>query len=126
MNIDSAIQKSLQLRDKIKEIESSHKEELAPYKEAKNTLDNAILALLQKSGVQSAKSDHGTAYLSTRTSSPVTDWEEFREFVVKEELWHLLYQRASTKAVEEYLEETGDIPPGVKVSREITLNVRKS
>lgn len=63
----------------------------------------------------------GTAYRTVRTSASVGDRDEFFGFVEAEGAWELLEVRASKKAVEQYKEHHGDLPPGVNWSEMQTV-----
>lgn len=123
--IQDVIQAYIHLRDKVDEIKKRQTEELRPLRDKMATLEGWLLNQMQESGASSFSCEFGTAFQSVRTSSKVEDWEEALAFIRKEELWHMLERRVAKTAVEEYLEANGELPPGISVSRDMTVNIRR-
>lgn len=126
MTLDQMVAKYVQLRDKLAAIVKDQKDALAPYNVAMATLENWMLDGLNKSGLDSAKTPHGTAYKSTRTSTKVMNWSDTLAWIRDKEAWDLLEARVSKTAVEAIMTETQQPIPGVSVTRETTLNVRRA
>lgn len=120
------IDKYIQLRDRMNEIKDRHKQELAPYNDAMLKLENFFQKVMDDTGLENLKSEKGTAYKTTQSSVTVADWDAFRDYVVENQAWYLLEHRASKKAVEEVLEDSGDLPPGLNINRTLKVNVRRS
>lgn len=117
----------LNLRAEKKSIADRHKEELAPYNAALEKLETFFMAQMDGQGSDSISvREVGTAYRSSRTNCIVTDFDAFRKFVQERSLWHMLQARASAEAVTAYMQETGEIVPGTKISTIATINVRKA
>jgi hypothetical protein len=81
---------------------------------------------MQATGLENLPGGGGTAYRTTRTSVTVDDWDTFLGWVREHNAWHTLERRASKLAVEEYLEEQQELPPGLSLARAVAVNVRKS
>lgn len=111
------------LRDKCKAILA---ERVKPLNEEMKTIEIDCLRHLQEIGGDSIKTPEGTAYKSTRASAKVDDFEAFAAFVNREQLFHFFEKRASKEAVMDYIESTGDTPPGVSINSELTVNIRRS
>lgn len=126
INITDLVDRYIQLRDKKAEIMNAAKAKCARIDDALDKAEAALLAFFQTNGMDSASCGAGTAYTATRTSATVQDWDQTLEFIKGEEAWHLLEKRVSKKQVEEYVEANGDLPPGIKWSSEIIVNVRRS
>lgn len=126
MKVDVLIAKYVELREKKARMDEEHKQRLAPINKAMDTLEAYILKNFQESGVESARTDAGTAYISEKSSTTVADKEAFLNFVKQSEAWHLLDVRALKTAVEEYLTVNQTLPAGVNISRVIGINVRKA
>jgi hypothetical protein len=118
------IERYLQLRAKVAQIEERHKGELAPFTKVREQLENLLLAHLNESGADSTKCPAGTAYKSTATSVTVKDWAATLSFIQANNLWDLLEARVSKTAVVETIEETKKPVPGVQISRATVLRVR--
>ena len=111
------------VRDAIDATKKRHAAEIAPLAERLDKLERLALAHLNSSGANSIKTDHGTAYKSERTSVSVGDAEAFEAFT--EAHPELREIRASKSAVERYIDEQGEVPPGLNISREVRVNFRK-
>lgn len=125
MPIGGRVAQYLQLRDKKAEIAKRHKEELEPYNRALAILENLFQQSMDQQGLENLKTDAGTAYKSTVGTVSVADWDAFFGYVREHDAWHLVEKRPAKTAVEEVLEETGELPPGLDYSRTIKINVRK-
>jgi len=75
--------------------------------------------------VDSFKTDEGTAYRVTKTRYSVGDWQEFSAWVLENDMLQCLEKRPAKLAVQEVLEETGELPPGLTVFSEVDMQIRK-
>lgn len=126
MDITTLTEKYLKLRDHKAGLKAKFTADTAAIDHALETAEAAILAFFQEHGMTSASCANGTAYQSTRTSATVADWDAVLGFVKTNERWDMLERRVAKKAVEDYVEAEGDLPPGVNWKSEITINVRRS
>ena len=55
----------------------------------------------------------------------MADFEALKAFVLENDAWELLQARVAPTAVDAYLEDTGELPPGVNLSRVLKIYVRK-
>lgn len=118
-----AYRKLREAKDKLKK---QHTEEMKPLLSKMYTIEVWLLKQLNDAGCDNFGSPDGTAYKATRTSVKVEDRDAFIGFIKENELWHLLDARAGKKAIEEFVDETGDTPPGIAVSQDITVQIRKA
>lgn len=125
MDMQEAVAGFIRLRDLKARAEAEHKEKLKPVVEAMDKLEAFMLKELNGMGGDSVKTAAGTAYKSKRVSVSVADWLAFKAFTDERGLDHMINHSANKTAVEEYLEETGQLPPGLNRSVEIVVNVRK-
>ena len=126
MTLDKAIASYVKIRDRKKELEARHAEELAPVNTMLDRLEAFMLDAMDQAGLNSIKSVHGTAFKSTRTSAKVLDWDLTLDFIREHEAWDLLERRVSKKAAEAIIEETKEPIPGVDTTSEIVINVRRA
>lgn len=120
------VEKYILLRDKKAEIDKRHKAELAPFNLTMGQLEAFMTDDLNNTGGESLRTEHGTIFKSTRTSATVKDWPLTFEYIQKHDAWDMLEHRVSKTAVLAAIEETGQPVPGVSVSQETTLNIRRS
>jgi hypothetical protein len=127
MNVNEAVDKYLQVRALKEALEASHKEEMSRYNKVLQGMENMLLKLLNDQGAQHIATTFGTVYKKEKGSAKISDWDAFLDFVKQHHLWHMLPHRVVLSAVDEYQSENkGQIPPGVDLRREITVNVRSS
>lgn len=124
-NADELIRTYVALRDKIRDIEKAHVEQLRPYREALAYREANLLEALDRAGLQHMKSPHGTAFKSVRTSAKVVDWPATLGYIREREAWDLLEARVSKTAAVAITEDTKQPIPGVEISSELTINVRR-
>lgn len=122
--LDKLVQKHLKIREHIATEEKAHKEKLRPYRDAQAKIEAAILQFFDETGQQSAKTAHGTPYVSLRESISVASRDDFLDYVRDNEAWDLLENRVSKTAAKAYMEEHEELPPGLSYRAERTINVR--
>ncbi len=116
----------IKLRDLKKQVKERHSEELRPINERMSAIENAMLEMLNKVGTESARTKAGTVYRSQRTSVKVQDWDEALRYVLDNGYHHMLVRRLSPEGVKDLLENTGELIPGVSLSTDLTVGVRRS
>jgi hypothetical protein len=124
--MDQVIAAYIHLREEKDKLSKKQKEEMAPLTDKMNKLLAWTHQQLQSQGQKNARVDSGTAFLQTDISVTVEDWDAVWNFVVSNGLKALLERRVSKGVVQEYIESTGEVPPGVKVTSEISCHIRKS
>lgn len=67
----------------------------------------------------------GTAFLQNVTSVTTEDWDATLAWIKAQESWEFLEHRVSKTVVQDYMESTGEVPPGVRVSTEVEVRVRR-
>jgi hypothetical protein len=90
-------------------------------------LEAKLLEVFNTTGMDSIKTEFGTAYTSTRTTASVADRDVFMDYVKAHEEWSLMEIRASASAIKQFQEASdGDLPPGINLAVERTVNIRRS
>ncbi len=125
ISIDQLVEMYRKLREKKSEIDQEYKARLTKVREKQEVIENAILKFFNETGLESAKTPHGTAYVSTVMNARVADRDTFFEFVRRNDAWDMLESRANKTAVREYIEEAGETPPGVDTAQIRKINIRK-
>jgi len=123
--IEQGVAGYIKLRKLKQEMQERHKEELAPINKKMNTIETWLLGQLQKENADNIKTPSGTVYQSTLVKPKINDWSSLLDHIKQHELWGMLEHRVSKAAVEEYMESTGDAPPGVEITRETFARIRK-
>jgi len=125
-DMQTLVEKYVQLRDKKAELDKAHKEKMAKFNDAMKELESRLLDNLNTMGVESARTPNGTAYRTVRSSVKVEDRDAFLQFVKENGQWEFLESRANKPAVENYLEEQEELPPGLTINRQSVVNIRRS
>jgi phage host-nuclease inhibitor protein Gam len=126
MKLSEAVEIYIKLRDQKVQIKAEFDARIAPLNEKMEKLEAKLLEVFNKTGMDSVKTEFGTAYASTLTTASVADREVFMEYVKANEEWSLLEIRASKPAVEQFRTEHQDIPPGITLREERVVKIRRS
>lgn len=126
MKLSEAVSLYIQMRDKKAQMKADFEASIAPLNEKMEKLEAKLLDVFNKTGMDSVKTENGTAYTTTRTTASVADRDAFMEYVKANEEWSLLEVRASKTAVEQFKAVHDDIPPGVSIREERVVNIRRS
>lgn len=125
LTTEKAIEKFIILRDQVAAIKKRQSQELAPFTGAMDILEAWLLSDLEAANVEAMRASTGTVYKSIRTSATVKEWSKTLTYIRENLAWELLEARVSKLAVEAILEETKQPIPGVQLTREVLVNVRK-
>ena len=128
MKLDELVANYIKLRDKKSLLKKQYDEKVAKVDAVMDKMEAIILKTFQDSGIDSARTDAGTAYISTRTSATVASREELFQWIQEdfEERSIFLENRVSKVAVEQFKAATDDLPPGVNFRSEIVVGVRRA
>lgn len=122
---DRLTAKYIALRDFKERVDSEAKEKLAKIKLAMDTIEAEMLTFLNQSGQESAKTESGTFFKKMGTSAKVVDRDIFLTFVMDHEATNFLENRVNKTAVDEYIAEHGTLPPGIDVTKVVTVSVNR-
>lgn len=125
MTIQELVARYIETRDKKEAFARQYKDKVAKYDAALAKMEGLLLRTLDSSGMESVKTEAGTAFLSSRTSATVADRDAFIGFVIANEAWVFLENRVSKSAVEQHVDAYDTPPPGVNLRIERTINIRR-
>lgn len=126
MKLSEAVELYIKMRDKKAELKAEFDAKVAPLNEKMDKLEAKLLDVFNQTGMDSVKTESGTAYTTTRVTASVADKDVFMTHVRENDDWGLLEVRASKTAIEQYRSVHDDIPPGVSMREERVVNVRRS
>ena len=115
----------VKIRDSKKVIQDRHKAELEATNAKLALIESGLLNMLNADGVESMRTENGTAFKKTMVKATVRDRELFFNYVVENDLMHMLSSAVSAPAVREFIEANGEAPPGVAVNTVLTVNIRR-
>ena len=119
-DMNQLIEYYVALRDRKKEIQTKHKEELEPIDAGLMKLEATMQAKLNELGVEKAGGDAGTVFTKTNVSVNVEDWDSVLDYVKSNEAYDVLERRVSKAAAL----ERGDVP-GLRTTQVKTIQVRR-
>jgi hypothetical protein len=125
VTVDEVVKGYIKLRDKKNLMKKDQAEQLRPISEKMSLLENWLLRDLQTRKVQSQKTAEGTAFISTVAAATVKDRDALFEFIKANNMYDLLENRVSKTVVADYLEETGEVVPGVDYQQTQVVRIRR-
>lgn len=127
MKLSEAVSLYIQMRDKKAQMKAEFDAQVAPLQEKMDKLEAKLLDVFNKVGMDSVKTEFGTAYATTRSSASVADRDTFMEYVKANEEWALLEVRVSKTAVDQFRSANdNELPPGINIREERVVNIRRS
>lgn len=124
VNVETVIEAVKKIREQRSALASSYKEEDDLLKGKLEKLNTWLLSYMQKSNATQIGSPHGTAYIKTNLKGNCSDWPTYWDWMAENRRFDMVEKRISMKAVNEYYEETGELPPGVSVTPELVVQIR--
>lgn len=127
MKLSELVEKYIALRDKKAKMKAEYEAQVKNVEQVMDKIEAKLLEVFDSTGLESAKCETGTAYVSVRTSASVADKDAFMNYVKDNGEWSLLEVRASKTAVDQFKAANDDqLPPGVSWSAERVVNFRRS
>lgn len=126
-SIDEAIAAYVSTRDDLRQRQQAFKEEETGLKSTMEQISMWLRDKADEMGVDSFKSQHGTAFRSVKTSYRVSTggWDAFIGWVKETGNYHCLEKRVAKLAVKEIHDSTAAIPPGLDYVAEVEIDVRR-
>lgn len=113
----------LALRERRNQAKADFTKQQRPLLDVMEKIQNILMDRMNKSQLENIGAESGTAYKSERSSARVVDKAAFMDFI-QEGNWDFLDLKANAPTVVAFMKEHGAAPPGVKVVRDTTVNVR--
>ncbi len=110
------------MRDKLEQLEVT----TSKLEKDMKLVKAALLDHCKANGVESIKTQYGTAFRTVRTTYSTADWENFHKFVLEHQAPYLLEKRLHQGAMKEFLADNPElIPPGLNSSSEYTITIKR-
>lgn len=126
MNADKLVQAYVKLRDAVKALNDEHEAKVQVLQQKMDVVSNALLAILDKEGIDSVKSEHGSARKVVTHTYWVPDWDAFRQFVQDHADLDLLERRLHQGNFADFMERNPDLVPPVSSKNKVTVRVTRS
>lgn len=126
VNVDTVIAAYVKLRDKRAELKKTYTDADDALKAKMERLEVFLLQNMQATGTTQLGSEHGTAYQQTVMKGNCSDWPTFWDWLAENKRFDFVEKRVSVKNIQEFYEETGELPPGININPELKVIVRRS
>lgn len=123
--MDQIVRLYIAQRDYKEELEKEHKARTAAFEAFNNAAESRIRTHLREQGVESIRTDYGTAFKKHATSATVADRQALLDYALANSALALLDIRAAKAAVKEHVELHNEPPPGVNWRVEEVVQVRR-
>lgn len=126
-SIDEAIEAYVATRDELRAKQQAFKLEEDAMKLRMEQISMWLRDKADELGVDSFKTQFGTAYRSVKTSYRVATggWDAFIGWVKETGKFQCLEKRVAKLAIKEIHDDTGAIPPGLDYVAEVEFDVRR-
>jgi len=126
MKISELVAKYIEVRDKKSKLKADYDADVAKIDKVLDKIEAALLKTFETTGMDSVRTEFGTAYTSTKTTASIADPDAFITFCKQNDAWHMLQKRVAQSVVEQYKDEHEVLPPGIDWRVEKTVNIRRS
>ena len=126
-DMESLVKAYLTIRSERERIETEYEEKDRKLKEDMAVLEREMLAGCNALGMQSVRTTQGTIIKSLKERFTCADRDNFNKFVLDNSAVELFEGRIHQGNFKEFMAERHEdgLPPGVNVTREFTITVRK-
>jgi len=124
--VQSLVADYMALRGKKKALDTAYKTAAKGFDVKLKEIEDSISAIMREQGVESVKTDAGTAYTSTVTQYSVADWDAFSDLVMTQGRLDLVQRRVAKTAVAELEDELGAVPAGLNKVQIRKTNIRSN
>ena len=126
LTTDELVQAFVQLRDRRSVRKKAFENEDNTDKAKLERIEGILLERYTVAGIESARTQHGTAYKSKVGYASIADWDVFRDYVEANNAWELLSHGANKVAVQQHIDANGSLPPGLNWREEIHIRVQRA
>jgi len=116
----------VKLRDKRAALKKKWEELDEQLKADMERMEAWLLKKLNEAGTDTFKNDAGTAYISETVRAGCADWTLFWKWAADNQRVDMLEKRVASKAIQEYMEEHGTLPPGITITQYRDVIVRRA
>lgn len=120
---EKIIETYIKIRDAKEAKAREHKEELAKFDEQMRVLEDELKVRCEEAG-GNITTPVGYVRRKLSTQYWTSDWPAFYQMIKEHDAFHLLHQRISHAAVQQFLEDHPDIvPPGLNADQKFVVSV---
>jgi hypothetical protein len=128
VNTEECVEVYLTIRNERDRIRMEYEEQDNALRREMDAIEAILLSVCNDLNANSINTKHGTIIRSLKERFICNDWENFKKFVVANNLIDCLEKRIHQKNFGTFMSENSEagLPPGVNVMREYDITVRKS
>jgi hypothetical protein len=127
LDLSRIIKAHINIRDARSNLKRDYEASDKDLKDAQAKLEAALLDHLNRHGMESVRTEHGTFYAQEEMTPSASDWNAVYQWIQEHDAWDLLEKRLKKTFIKEYAEaHNGGLPPGVSVFREKVVRVRRA
>jgi hypothetical protein len=124
---EKIVETYIKVRDAIAAMEQRHKEEKRNLVDQLEVLEQELLSRVEQAGGNISVPNVGRVARRISRNYWTNDWESFYKVVKEHDAFHLLHQRISNKAMQEFLNEHPNLmPEGLNVDSRYTVTVTRA
>lgn len=124
---EKVVETYIKVRDAIAAMEQRHKDEKRNLVEQLEVLEQELLSRVEQAGGNISVPNVGRVARRISRNYWTNDWESFYKVVKEHDAFHLLHQRISNKAMQEFLNEHPNLmPEGLNVDSRYTVTVTRA
>jgi len=125
MTVDDAIGAYLKLRNKKDSMEAALKQQTDVISGVMKKLEHFLLTAAAEQGVDSFKTEHGTAFIKETDFASVEDWDALLEYVMNTKSFEFLTKKVNKTPVKEFIDANGgELPPGTSYGVQRGIQIR--
>jgi hypothetical protein len=125
MKVDEVIALYIAKRDEKADLKKAYDKSVEDIDKLLKKIENKFLEQFIKSGQTSSKTAAGTAFTKERTSDKVIDRDAYLKFVKDTDAFEFIESKANKTALDQYIAENNDLPPGVTRTTETIVQIRR-
>jgi len=124
-SVDTLTKAYVQLRDQRSALKEGFEQQDTALVSKMDKLEAMLMHKLNEFQVDSVKTPFGTVYTQVDTRYTCKDWTNFWGWMLTEERLDAVEKRVSQRAMKDIENSGAELPPGVEVSREKKVVVRR-
>lgn len=126
VSVDKLNRTFLKIRDKRSALKREFDEQDKVLSVQQDRIKAALLKYCKEEGLETVKTESGTAVRSVRTKYWTSDWASMYDFVMENGVPEFFTKSLNQSNVKQFLEDNPDkMPPGLNVESEYVISVRK-
>lgn len=126
MEVERIICAYIRMRDERSALKEKYEAQDGKIKAQMEELETYMMSLMDKQGATNIKSETGIAFFQEQTKASIADWGAFGVWCMENDGLDMLQRRVALRNLQAYLKEYDELPPGISISRERKVRIRKN